>query len=171
MPKDAELMVMDTPLYGDPDNGPIARRFRELERENAQLRDELEIARSEAEAGKRQARAVANLRKQLGPLYRALQMVFGEIEAVSSDEPTATASAPQAAPSDRVAKIWESWKARFPGKAAAIIDALLLQPGMNQSQLAIAVGCHRASVPDLVYKLNKAGLLRKEGNNYFLKNL
>lgn len=175
--KNNELMVMDMPHWPDPDDGPLARRFRELERENAQLRDDLAVARAETTAARADAdraeraagRAVANLRKQLGPLHEALKMVFGEIDAIAPEAEAAYTGTPT--PDSREQKIWDSWKSRMPGRCAQIIDALLLQPGMNQTQISVAIGCHRNSVPDLIHKLKKAGLIQKQGDKYSLVKL
>ena len=143
----------------------------DLQRTIDDLRDELAVARAESTAAKRQAaRAVAELQRQLLPLYRALQAVFGEIEAVGvgSDPDTATSSD---TPNPRHAAIWASWKSRLGPQCAKIIDALLLQPGMNTTQLAIAIGTHRNNIPNLIFKLNKAGLLNKNGGHFSLKEL
>lgn len=132
---------------------------RELKAELARSRNETRAARLEA------VRAVSALRKELGPLYRSLQAVFGEIDAIVGDDEQA------AAPTGRSSPVWESWKSKLPGNPAKIIDALLLHGEMNSQQIAIHIGIHRNNVPPLIYKLNKAGIIKKNGHNYSLKTL
>lgn len=140
-------------------------RIRELLEENRELRDNLRNANAAATHAKRDVeRAVAALRTQLKPLHLALKAVFGEIDAIGGDD------SPQAA-NPRVAAVWENWKQKLPGATAKIIDALQLHGEMNGQQLAIAIGCHRNSIPQLIYKLNKAGLIQKNGGRFSLKSL
>ena len=151
-------------LSGDVDNRDemIADLEAEVEGLKAQLAHE-------KQAGREGARAVAALRKQLTPLYQALQMVFGQMEAVTGAD---VAPAGHAAAHDpRVSAVWASWKSKMPGQAAQVIDALLLHGEMNTQQIAIAIGCHRNTVPNLIFKLNKAGLLNKNGGRFSLKQL
>lgn len=133
------------------------------------LRAELAVAKAEATKAKREAsHAFGELRRQLTPLHRVLQAIFGELDAAGVDDaPSSTSGGGDA----RTVKIWESWKARMPGGPAKIIDALMLQPDMNTQQLAIATGVHRNSIPAMIYKLNKAGLLNKNGQRFSLKAL
>lgn len=138
-----------------------------LRAEIRELRGHLQQARAEATQAKRDAaRALSALRKQLTPLYHALQAVFGEIDAAGVDD-----DAPMAGGSPRTSAVWESWKSRLPGGPAKIIDALLLHGDMNTQQLAIATGVHRNSIPHMIFKLNKAGLLNKNGGRFSLKQL
>lgn len=139
--------------------------LRELRDENRELRDQLREARAEITIAKREsARALSALRQQLNPLYRALQAVFGEIEAsgISDDGPAPTNA--------RIAAVWENWKSKV-GSSAKLIDALLLHGEMNTSQLSVATGFHRTTIPAHVFKLNKLGLLNKNGGKFSLKQL
>lgn len=135
--------------------------LRDLVRE---LKSELAKSRMETTTAQREAvRAVSALRKQLSPLYRSLQAVFGELDSVIGDEePRANA---------QTSPIWESWKSKLPGQPAKIIDALLLHGEMNSQQIAIHIGIHRNNVPPLIHKLNKAGVIKKNGHMYSLKTL
>lgn len=154
-----ELMVRDG-IVDDHD-----AEIHVLQDEVTRLRRELTIANGEiARAKGDSARAVSALRKQLTPLYRALQSVFGEMESVGDDAGVPVADS-------RTAAIWQSWKARLGPQCGKIIDALLLQPDMNTTQLAIAIGTHRNNIPNLIFKLNKAGLLNKSGGRFSLKQL
>lgn len=148
-------------------------RLADLEAEVRQTRRELSDARLEAERAREDAtRALSMLRRQLSPLYKALQAVFGELDAGGVAEDSGPVGVSAASPVDaRAGAIWASWKARLGPQCGKVIDALLLQPGMNTTQLAIAVGTRRQNIPGLIYKLNQAGLLDKNGGRFSLKQL
>lgn len=132
------------------------------------LQAELRTARAETAAAKRQAeQALSALRKQLSPLYRALQSVFGELDAAGvEDTPVGTSAV-----SSRIDTIWASWKSKFPGKPSMIIDALMVHGQMSISQIAIAIRSDRRNVPPMLSKLKGAGLLEKNGSMFSLKQL
>lgn len=139
----------------------------DLRDEIRELRRELSAAKSTASQATREAsRATAELRRQLQPLYRALQAVFGELDSIggSDDEPVTPGN-------PRVAQAWEVWKQKMRGQAAQIIDALMLHRELTSQQIAIHIGIHRKNVPQLIFKLNKAGLINKNGDRYSLKQL
>lgn len=147
---------------------PVDPRLVELEQELRTLRQEVAQAHAETRQARRDAtHALGALRTQLGPLYRALQVVFGELDAAGVDESTL---GPGPHTDARTTAVWHSWKSRM-GSAAKIIDALLLHGEMNTQQLAIATGYHRTTIPGLIHKLNKAGLLNKNGGRFSLKSL
>jgi hypothetical protein len=152
----------------DPEIERLRARVRGLERETADAKVEAKRAREDAD------RALSMLRKQLSPLYRALQAVFGELDAagVTDDVPAESraASSPNG-PDVRVAAVWASWKSKLGGGAAKAIDALLVHSDLNTQQLAIATGLHRTTVPKVIYELNKAGLINKNGGRFSLKQL
>lgn len=138
-----------------------------LRDEIRQLRDDLSTARRETSQSKRDsARALSALRAQLGPLHKALQMVFGELDAAGVDE-TATG----AAVSPKTSAVWDAWKERIGGQSAKVIDALLLHGDLNAGQIAIAIGINPKNVAQVICKLNKAGLLNKNGGRFSLKRL
>lgn len=137
----------------------------ELREENRELRAQLSEARREAQAAKRDAaQALTALRKVLSPLYRALQQVFGELDAAGVGD-----SAP--ATDARVSSVWEAWKSKIGGQPAQLIDAFLIHGEMTAAQIAIAIRIHPKNVAQVVHKLNKAGLIQKNGNLYSLKKL
>lgn len=148
-----------------------------LRQENRRLQRMVSDARVEAERAREDAnRALARLRQQLGPLYRALQAVFGELDAAGVTEPaSATEVSSSAAASGvdaRVAAVWASWKTKLGGTVAKGIDALLLHGELDTGQLAIAAGVDRRTVTNtIVYKLNGAGLINKNGGRFSLKQL
>jgi len=142
-----------------------AEEVRLLEQEVRRLRRELAMANGEiAKAKSEAAKATAALRKQLAPLYRALQSVFGELDAIGSNES-------ESAPSPRVSAVWEAWKSKLGPQCARAIDALMLHSEMDTTRLAIAMGTNRRNIPNIIYKLNQAGLINKNGGRFSLKQL
>jgi hypothetical protein len=140
----------------------------QLEMENlelsARVRDlEMEIARTKRE----NARAIAALRQQLNPLYRALQAVFGEMDALGGSEaPESSSVAPQKK------AVWEAWKQKLPGYPAKFIDALLLHGEMSGPQLRVVMQCATNTVYNVASQLNKLGLLgNAPKGRYKLKEL
>lgn len=158
------------------DVGPEPRDL-ELDNLRAEKR-RLERAVSDAEMRAARARedadrALSNLRWQLGPLYRALQAVFGELDAAGvSDGPAAQTPTSTSAVETRVSVVWQSWKTKLGGTVAKGIDALLLHGDLDTQQLAIAAGVDKRTVTNtIVYKLNGAGLINKNGGRFSLKQL
>ena len=150
-------------------------RDQELERLRLKLRqaerDAVDAERMAERAREDAHRALSMLRTQLGPLYRALQAVFGELDAAGIDDvEPGRASNGQPVANQREAAVWASWKGKL-GAAGKLIDALLLHKEMNTQQLAIATGLHRTTIPKHIYTLNKAGLLNKNGGRFSLKPL
>jgi len=134
----------------------------ELRRQLADAQEDLRQERSKNAQG---AAAVAELRRQLSPLYNGLRAVFGEMEALGVAE-TATGTDP------RKRAVWDAWKTKMPGIPSKMIDALLLHGGLTQTQLRIHAQCARSSVPNAVMQLNRAGLINKDsGGRISLKEL
>jgi hypothetical protein len=148
-----------------------------LEAEIRDLKQDLRRAQQVArDAQTNAAAALAPLRRQLTPLYLALQSVFGELDAAGVPEETAGyAASPNspAPPRSATTAVWDAWKARLPGGPAKIIDTFLAHQNreMNIQQLAMATGIHRNSIPNMMTKLNKAGLIQKNGRQFALKAL
>jgi hypothetical protein len=160
------IVVEDDPR--DQELERLRRQMRQLERDRADAERAAERAREDAH------RALSMLRQQLGPLYRALQAVFGELDAAGVGEVGRTSAAVETAPigiDSRTAAVWEAWKQRLGGQCAKIIDVLLLHSEMNTTQLAIAIGTRRQNIPNLIYKLNQAGVINKNGGKFSLKSL
>lgn len=150
---------------------PDDQEFRLLQRSYAQLDEALRLVRNELGQARaeneRLQHSMNNLRQTLTPLHRALALVFGEIEAGAGPEHAYTGKSPIR---EAKAQIWESWKTRLGGMQAKAIDALLGQD-MTRTQLRIAVGCGSTSITDVIYKLNKAGLIEKNGSVISLKKI
>lgn len=168
-----ELALLSVVVDDDPRDKEIEQlklKLRQAERDASDAERAAERAREDA------YRALSMLRKQLGPLYRALQAVFGELDAAGiADVEPASTSSPRASDGitgadPRTAAVWASWKDKL-GAAGKLIDALLLHKEMNTQQLAIATGLHRTTIPKHIHTLNKAGLLNKNGGRFSLKPL
>lgn len=158
------------------DVDPRDQEIESLRAENRRLQRAVSDAQVDAQRAREDAdRALSALRRQLSPLYRALQAVFGELDAAGvADAPAAqtAAAGPSAAgaPDPRVAAVWDAWKSKM-GTAAKIIGALQVHGELNTQQLAVVVGLHRTTIPALILKLNKAGLINKNGGRFSLKAL
>ena len=146
------------------------RRIRDLE---AQV-DLLQRLVVEAQDETRQYRAntddaFARLRQQLSPLYRALQGVFGELDAAGVDEPAGQSSPVKA----RAAAVWESWQQKLGASSAParVIEALLAHGELNVAQLKVAAKMATQTVYDATSKLNRLGLITKNGGRISLKAL
>jgi hypothetical protein len=152
---------------GDDVIDPLSERMEELEAENREHRQRIRDLEMELSRTKREnARAIASLRQVLSPLFSGLKQIFGEMDAIGGAESTSEA------PTDsKKSKVWEMWKSRLGEGCAKVIDALMLHGEMNTTQLSIATGYHRTSIPAFIFKLNKAGLLNKNGGRFALKEL
>jgi ribosomal protein L29 len=156
------MRLLEGAVVEDFNDGAVRR----LEDEIHELKRELSAARAETRQAKAEAqRAVAALRKQLAPLYQALRMVFGEIDAVGGSEAVGNEPAP------RIAAVWQAWKDKIGGQPAQLIDALLLHGELTSGQIAVAIGINPKNVAQVVHKLNKAGLVTKNGGKFSLKQL
>ena len=116
-------------------------------------------------------KGVAELRKILSPLYQALGMVFGQVEAMGVSESVA----PSSYGDPRKAAVWDSWVEKLGGKdsfAGKMIVALLQHGALTSKQIAIHIGTKRIqTVYETTLKVNKAGILDKNGDRFSLKEL
>lgn len=140
----------------------LRRKCERLEATVESLESELAEARREAQMATKPLR---NLKRQLEPFYTAMRAIFGELDVISGGNGDGEQVAP------RKKEVWESWKNRLGGGTAKVIDALLLHREMNTTQLAIATGLHRTTIPALIFKLNQAGLINKNGGRFSLKEM
>lgn len=168
-------MNVSTPrLLPGPSSSPNYDARAEAQEGEHRLREEVRRWREKAEIAEdllkvERARSnqleqiILNLQDKLSPLYRGLQMVFGEMESaevISESTPsyqTATNS-----------NFWDTQKRRFPGKPSEIIDALLERP-MNTSNLVATCRMDPRTVTKNIYILNKAGLVEKNGGIFSLR--
>lgn len=143
-------------------------QVRELERE---LRIERETSSKAIQAAHNEVanerRAYAKLRHVLQPWKELLDTIFGELDAVGVGSDVAQTSTS----TQRHSAAWENWKQRFPGKTAAIIDALLDGGKMNRDQLRIATQSGWSTLDAGLKRLKDVGLLLHDGKFYSLKPL
>jgi hypothetical protein len=150
------------------DDDPQVRRIADLELALRQMRRERDDAQVEAKRAKEDAtRALGRLRQQLGPLYRAMQAVFGELDAAGIDEPVA--SSPSGASVGGNNARWDEWKARLGPSCGKVIDALLLGGEMNVTALTVACKMAKQTVYDATSKMGRAGILVNSGGKFSLK--
>lgn len=138
----------------------------ELRDEVRQLKRDLSSARGEVTAAKRDAaRAMGALRKVLAPLYRALQMVFGELDTIGVDEADSVSATP------KTSAVWEAWKSKLPPACGRIIDALLLHGDLNGGQILVACQMGPNTMYPAIRKMKEVGILNKNGSLFSLKKL
>lgn len=139
----------------------LEQQIRDLHREVRNANAAAQLVKVNAES------SLGELRRQLSPLYRALQQIFGELDAAGVED--SAGSSANANP--RVAAVWDAWKQKLPPACGKIIDALLVHGELNSAQLRVACRLGTSTVTDAIYKLNKAGLINKNGGRFSLKQL
>lgn len=140
-----------------------------LKDEIAELREALAEKDRQLATHKRIAdHGVKNLRRQLHPLYTALQQVFGQIDTlVDADAPEAPAV------NGRVEKVWADWKSKLPGSCGKVIDALLLHGPMTERQLCVAARISPNTLrggTGVISRMNAAGLWEKRDGKFTLRS-
>ena len=155
-------------LEGGTDNRDqvIAELRKKLQATEEELAVE-RVRRNTTEAGAR------NLKETLAPLYRALQMVFGDLDAMglTGGHAAAGTTAESDGLSEAKRAIWRSWQEKMPGRPAQFIDLLLVHGAMTHQQLKIAARGGNTTVRDTLSRLTKAGLIEKNGGKVSLKKV
>ncbi len=150
----------------------LRAQIRRLEAEVRAAGLDTQKAQNDSETARNAIRA---LRDQLLPLFRALKLLFGEIDMVAMTEPADTSkpaadAVPDGSMSPQKRAVWDAWKSKLGKFAAMGIDALMVHGELDTSQLAIATGLDRRTITKtVVYKLNQAGLIKKIGDRFSLK--
>lgn len=140
-----------------------------LEEENRDLKKQIEAMKLEAQqTNKAVEQGVSELRKILLPLHQGMRLIFAEIDHIV---PSGGETHQVAPASDKKHAVWESWKQKLGGKPADLIDALLVHEEMSAVQLRVAMKCHINSVYECTARLQKMGLVNKNGGKYSLKEL
>jgi hypothetical protein len=143
-------------------NRTLTRELHDVLDENEQLKQRVAVADA----------PIARLREKLTPFYRMLQAIFGDIEDLGPAAPDSPSNETPGASDPRAAAAWEEWKQRMPGAPAKIITALQKHGKADTTQLCILIGTNRRqTVHDAIHKLNKSGLLDKNGGQFSLKKL
>jgi len=166
-------MVPFTPM---PDQ---QRRINELTAALAEAEhrgDQLEVElKTERRKNATTEKGVAQLRNILSPLHQALGMVFGQIESMGVGESARSAGQVPSTNDPRKAAVWDSWVEKLGGKdsfAGKMISALLQHGALTSKQIAIHIGTKRMqTVYETTLKVNKAGILDKNGDKFALKEL
>jgi CheY-like chemotaxis protein len=99
-------------------------------------------------------------RNQLSSILQGLRTVFGGGQVESVPAASAT-SQPK----------WEAQKRLFPGRPADLIDLLLTRPNMNTTEIATALRSDPRTITKVIFILNKAGLIDKNGGRFSLKQI
>jgi hypothetical protein len=162
----AKPLMLEGTVMESPDTQDLRRQVQRLE-------DELRLTRRDLEDRTRErdqhARTIANLRDILSPLHRGLRALFGEIELAGIEDVVAPANGSVPKPKAEDPR-WQSYKTRFAGVGAKIIDALLIHGEMRQTALAKFVGHHYDTVSKVARELRSAGALTSDGGVLRLKN-
>lgn len=149
---------MSSPLLLEGRQEYVRDQTPELRREIERLVTELREERAR-NAGLEDG--VRDLRRILNPLYDALRLIYGEMDAMR----VTSASSPGA---DK----WTAIKLRLAPRLQAAIDVFLAQGGLTNSQLAVALKMNRTNCSNNVSgALLRQGLLVKNGNTLSLKQL
>lgn len=149
-------------LSGEIDNGEVDR----LRGENFRLTEELTKAHREVDQARRAVAATVILRRQLEPLHRALLAIFGELDSVGMQDPSAGGI------DNALPAVWQSWKQKLGGgPPSTCIDALFQHGSMSAVQLRVAMKCHINTVYLTTAKLQKLGLVNKSGGRYSLREI
>lgn len=155
------------------------RRIRELTQalEAADQRgDRLEVElKAERRKNASVEKGVHHLRQLLSPFHQWMGLVFGEFEAMGIGDVTEGISQPLSSTDPRKAAVWDSWVEKLGGKdsfAGKMIVALLQHGALTSKQIAIHIGTKRMqTVYETTLKVNKAGILDKNGDRFSLKEL
>lgn len=155
----------------DPRDGEI----KELREENKKLARALQDANVRAERAEEDtARALTALRRQLTPLYRALQAVFGELDAAGVGDEVPSQTHSETAGNGRSARemaLWADWKTQLPSVCSRVIDVLLLHSDLSVRQIMAAGKLGEQSVYKATSKLGQLKLIEKNGGRFSLKPL
>lgn len=167
---------MSQPLLSDGEVIDTSDELDSLRDRIDQLEGELRIARTDLIRSRADAAAatsaIAELRRQLSPLHRALRAVFGEIDLVGGVQDHPVNSTGPATYDSRKLSAWEEWKKKLPGFPSRFIDALLQHGELSVAQLVVAAQCPRKqTIYDAASKLQRLGLITNNGGKYALKEL
>lgn len=159
---------MSQPLLGeyvDPNQemASLRRKIQNLEDTVADLREQLQVSQQQ---GKASVRVLQSLRHQLGGLYGALKMVFGELDSVDTNSEQV-----EAGTSSRASAAWDRWIQQLGGNRSSVLKALLEHGEMTRVQLRVASQVPDGSLNGVTSELFKMGLINRGGGKYSLKQL
>jgi len=140
----------------------------EIKKENDQLRAEVAELREKLRQNQllidKEEQALSQIRTFLQPLYSGLTHLFEQMDSV-------TGAGAKTGEQPRNKVVWDSWKQKLGGQTAEAIDVLMLHGEMNAEQLRIHLRCARTHVYNVISRLNKAGIINKNGGRISLKEL
>lgn len=146
---------------------PDAEELFSLRRKVLQLEEELTNAhqalRDARKRGASEAAAMLSLQKALDPFYKALRMIYGEMEDAGVGGEVGT-DAMQPIPEGKYA----AWKQRLGDSCSAVIDALLVEP-MSHKQLIGYCKRHYNTIAGALKTLQNNSLIEKNGTKWSLK--
>lgn len=152
---------MSLTLAGVPNpQSQIESLQRELYVRNRQLAETEAALRRERTKNASIEQGVQKLREVLGPLFNGLKLIYNEVDSMGFGDISAASS-----------PVWDSWKQKLGGQTAEAIDILSLHGEMNAEQLRIHLRCARTHVYNVISRLNKAGIINKNGGRISLKEL
>jgi|SRR5579864_2913453 len=134
-----------------------------LRQEIYDLKQQLIIAHGEIVTLKRtNAKAVAELRKQLTPVYSAFKLLFGEMDAIDGGEIGAIGGNAK----------WDAVKQRLAPRLREAVDIFLTQGSLKRTQLASAMRMDYSNcTKNVIGILLKQGLLVDNAGQLSLKEL
>ncbi len=136
------------------DQALIARleaRVRDLERELVEKDQQIAGSRHLVDQGMR------SLRRQLSPLYKALQQVFGELDELAPEVSAQPAASMGVAGNNN--DYWATWKSRLRPAVGRVIDALIETPHLGSTHLAATLRMDPRTVRDALASMRKVGIL------------
>jgi hypothetical protein len=136
-----------------------------LKAQLAEVREELRLERKKSDGIEP---ALKEIQRVTLPFFNILRAVHGELDALG----ISGGSQPSVQTSGSDPR-WQSFKTRFPGTGAKIIDALLTHREMTITELSSFVSAHYNTVVTALGQLSKAGAIGKDGGKggkYHLKD-
>lgn len=148
-------------LEGQVDNRDAV--IEDLQQQVHDLKRDLRDTQGELSAAKRaNVQAVAALKKELSPLYRALQSLFGELDKFDVESFDGRAGGDK----------WEAVKVRLAPRLREAIDILLIQGTMRRTQLANALKMDYSNcTKNVIGVLIRQGWVVDSGGQLSLKQL
>jgi len=151
----SQLSLNDgTQHYVDP-GSDLEDRIAALERQVVELESSREQVKRDA------VLLVLNLLGQSLRHIASGQMDIPDTPSVVQGVPLASAKS----------EVWNAWKSRLGIPCGKIIDALLTHGKLTSTQISIATGIQSGNVATYIYRINKAGILNKNGKEFSLKSI
>lgn len=171
---------MTKALLGDapPDRDELAEEVESLRLQVKGLKQELRDANDALEAAKNQSsasvKALKVIRNVFEGQHRALQIVFGELDAAGIEADSAAPGTPVSSAQSSLGPpnpaAYNAWKQQLPPGCGKIIDALIVQP-LSQKQMTTVCKMHYDTVGKYLKMLSANSLVNHDGRLYRLNRL